>query len=129
MPLYDFKCGEGHRFERAVPLAHFHDEQLCECGAPSQRQISAPRIAGNDTIEPCWGPDGKQYTSLARYRQSLLPQNNPKGERFIEMGTEPIKPYKAPEFDRKERRDAIKAGIADVKAGRVPPITATGDLP
>lgn len=74
------------------------------------------------------GADGKLHDSLASYRHSLTPEGNPKGERYLEMGNEELPAFKPPEFDRKERREAIKAGIADVKAGRVPPVV-TGDLP
>lgn len=126
MPMYDFRCGEGHRFERLVPLARFSEVQACECGAPAQRLISAPSLACNDQIAPTWGADGRQHTSLAAYRATLRPDGNPMGERFIEMGNEKPAPWKPPEFDRKTRRDAIRAGIADMKAGRVPPL-ATGE--
>lgn len=126
MPLYDFCCSEGHRFERFVPLADFASVQACECGAPSQRQLSAPMLGASDSIEPTWGADGKLHDSLSSYRKTLRPDGNPKGERFIEMGNEKPPKWKPPEFDRKTRRDDIRAGIADVKAGRVPRL-ATGD--
>jgi putative FmdB family regulatory protein len=127
MPLYDFRCGEGHRFERVVPLAHFTEPQACDCGAPAQRQISAPRIV-SDCIAPTRGADGKMHDSLSSYRHSLTPEGNPKGERYLELGDQDMPTFKAPEVDRKKRRDAIKAGIADVKAGRVP-MPVTGELP
>jgi len=127
MPLYDFRCGEGHQFERAVPLARFADIQECDCGTVAQRIISAPRVR-SDFIEPTRGPDGKIHDSLAGYRHSLTPGGNPRGERYFELGDQELPAFKAPEFDRRTRRDAIKAGIADVKAGRLPPVV-TGDLP
>lgn len=127
MPLYDFKCAGGHRFERAVLLRHFDDPQHCDCGATSTRLLSAPRVR-SDVIEPRIGADGKWHDSLASYQYSLTPEGNPKGERYHEIGNEPQPEWKPPEFDRKQRREAIKAGIEDVKAGRVPPVV-TGDLP
>lgn len=126
MPLYDFQCGEGHRFERLVPLAFFHVIQDCDCGSPAQRQVSAPRVL-SDTIAPIMGADGKLHDSLASYRHSLTPSGNPKGERFIELGTAKLPENTPPPIDRRKRRDAIKAGMADVKAGRVPPVV-TGDI-
>lgn len=126
MPLYDYKCGEGHRFERAVPLALFHAVQECDCGAPAQRMISAPRVI-SDAIEPRFGADGKLHDSLASYRHSLTPEGNPKGERYHELGNDRLPDFKEPPKDRRKMRDAIKRGIEDVKNGRVPPL-ATGDL-
>lgn len=127
MPLYDFRCDNDHRFERFVSLASFGDRQTCECGAGAKRLISAPRVI-SDTMEPTLGPDGKMHTSLASYRHSCTPEGNPQGERYQELGRDELPAFKAPEFDRKKRRDDIRAGIQDVKEGRVPPVVV-GDLP
>lgn len=126
MPLYDWRCENDHRFERAVPLRDFAQRQSCECGALARRLISAPRVR-SDVIDPRIGADGKLHDSLASYRHSLTPEGNPKGERFLELGDQELPAFKPPEFNRKDRREAIKAGIADVKAGRVPPVV-TGDF-
>lgn len=126
MPLYDWRCEEGHRFERVVPLHDFSLRQSCSCGADARRLISAPRIR-SDVIEPRMGADGKLHDSLGSYRHSLTPEGNPRGERFHELGDQELPAFKPPEANRRERRDAIKAGIADVKAGRVAPVV-TGDF-
>lgn len=128
MPLYDYRCGEGHRFERLVPLAFFHASQKCECGSLGERLICAPRLGMSDSIAPTMGADGRLHDSLASYRRSLTPSGNPKGERFLELGSDALPEHKPPPVDRRARRDAIKAGMADVKAGRVPPVV-TGGLP
>lgn len=120
MPLYDFICGGGHRFERMVRLSDFEAPQLCECGEGAQRQVSAPRIL-SDYIEPCRGADGKMHDSLSSLRATYLPSGNPKGERYLELGDQQIKPTEH-KVDRKQRRDDIRAAIEDVKNGRVPPI-------
>jgi putative FmdB family regulatory protein len=127
MPLYDFKCGEGHRFERHVPLALFSEVQACDCGAPSQRLVSAPRVV-SDVIEPIYGADGRLHDSLSGYRHSLTPEGNPKGERYFELGNESLPEYRPPKPDMAAIADAVKAGMADVKAGRTTPVV-TGDLP
>lgn len=127
MPLYDLKCSGGHKFERFIPLAQFDYEQVCDCGAVAKRMISAPAVR-SDCIEPTWGADGKQHTSMQSYRNSLKPDGNPKGERYLELGDQELPKFEAPKIDRKKRREAIKAGIQDVKEGRVPPVV-TGDLP
>ncbi len=127
MPLYDFECHEGHRFERFVSLAQFNVVQSCECGAGASRLISAPRVV-SDTIEPTLGPDGKLHTSLTSYRHSCTPEGNPQHESYQELGRDEMPAFKAPEFDRRKRRDDIRAGIQDVKEGRVPPVVVGNDL-
>ena len=123
MPLYDFLCAEGHRFDRLVKLANFDDPQHCACGAGAMRQLSAPRVI-SDHIEPCLGMDGKMHDSLASYRATLRADGNPQGENYIELGNERVKPVER-KFDRKQRVDDIKAAIADVREGRVPPVTVS----
>ena len=127
MPLYDFSCLAGCRFERFVPLTEFEKSQTCECGAGATRLISAPRVI-SDSMEPTLGPDGKMHTSLASYRHSCTAKGNPQGETYLELGREELPEFKAPEFDRRKRREDIRAGIQDVKEGRVPPVVV-GDLP
>lgn len=121
MPLYDFRCDDGHRFERAVPLARFGDRQFCDCGAVAKRMICAPRVVA-DHIAPTRGPDGQMHNSLASYRAALGRAG------MAEIGNTELPAFKAPEFDRKTRREHIRAGIEDVKAGRMPEVV-TGDLP
>jgi len=67
-----------------------------------------------DTITPCLGMDGKMHDTLSGYRKTLLPDGNPKGERYVELGNESLPDFKAPEFDRKKRRDDIRAAISSV---------------
>lgn len=79
-----------------------------------------------DEIEPCRGADGKMHDSLSSYRRTLRADGNPQGETYIELGNESLK-HDPPKFDRRERRDAIRAGIEDVRNGRVPPPTYLED--
>lgn len=44
MPLYDFECEYGHKFDRFLPLAKFDEPQLCICGSPARKLVSAPFI-------------------------------------------------------------------------------------
>lgn len=125
MPLYDFACSEGHRFERFVKMANFGEQQSCDCGAVASRIPSAPMVL-SDTIEPRYGADGKLHDSLSSYRHSLTPEGNPKGERYFELGNDPLPEFKPKESTEESRRDSIKKAIADVKAGRVPPQPVTG---
>ena len=45
MPLYDFRCQSGHKFEKFVPLKDFDMVQYCACGAAANRLISRVAIA------------------------------------------------------------------------------------
>lgn len=89
---------------------------------PARSSFPAPMIR-SDSIAPTRGPDGRMHDSLASYRRSLLPENNPQGERYFELGDQELKPN-IPQFDRAQRRDDIRAAMEDVKNGRVaPPVT------
>lgn len=83
---------------------------------PARSDFPAPYIR-RDSIDPCLGADGKMHDSLASYRRSLRADGNPRGENFIELGNEEL-PTITRDFDRKQRREDIKAAIADVKAGK-----------
>lgn len=76
-----------------------------------------------DSIEPCRGMDGKMHDSMASYRRTLRADGNPQGENYIELGNESLTPVEH-KFDRKERRDDIRAALADVKAGKPIPAPA-----
>lgn len=102
----------GRQVYRAVPQ---------ERSAGSGSSFPCPRFI-TDEIEPTWGADGKQYTSMAAYRATLRPDGNPKGERYIEYGNEKIPEYEAPQFDKAQRVETIKQAIHDVENGNVPDI-------
>lgn len=120
MPMYDFICAKGHEFERLVKLADFDAPQACECGEGAHRQVCAPRVL-SDYIDPVRGADGKMHDSLRALRATYLPSGNPRGERFLELGDQDIKPAEV-KIDRRKRREHIRAAIEDVKNGRVAPI-------
>jgi putative FmdB family regulatory protein len=120
MPLYDFRCASGHRFERFVPLADFEVVQACDCGADATRLVVAVRVHG-DEIEPFRGPDGKVHTSLSRYRRACLASGNPQGEHYTEIGNEEVRPRARDlRAEQRVRVEAIKRGLEDVRNGRVP---------
>ncbi|HEY7009964.1 MAG TPA: zinc ribbon domain-containing protein [Jatrophihabitantaceae bacterium] len=49
MPIYDYRCADGHRFERLVPL-HDGAAQRCPCGATAAKVPS--RVALGGTADP-----------------------------------------------------------------------------
>lgn len=52
MPIYEWQCGEGHRFEMLAPADAAKKRPLCpSCGAKSQRLISTFAIHGGVPIQ------------------------------------------------------------------------------
>ena len=39
MPVYVFRCEEGHKFDKYLKLADYDKPQTCRCGASAKRQI------------------------------------------------------------------------------------------
>ncbi len=123
MPIYDYVCDAGHRFERIVPLATFNAPQTCECGACATKQVAAPRII-SDCIDPRYGSDGKLHDSKQSWEASLKAA----GHTILRKG-ETIKPaQRDAKADKAKRRESIKAAIQDVKYGRVPPPPPPGPV-
>ncbi len=62
MPLYEYLCENGHKFDRYLKLANYKDEQTCDCGASTRKLISTPMIA--PMFEDYESPiDGRPITS------------------------------------------------------------------
>lgn len=81
MPLYDFNCSEGHKFERMVRLADFEVLQHCTCGAPSTRAISLPMFRVENVGYDC-PVTGKWIGSKQAHSENLKAQ----GCRVLETG-------------------------------------------
>ena len=93
MPLYDFRCSEGHRFERFVPLEKFEEQQICSCHAPAQRLISAPMFNVDSTGYNC-PVTGDWIGSKHQHRENLAKH----GCRVLESGeTDAAAVYRAKE--------------------------------
>ena len=44
MPVYDYRCDKGHRFEVVQSMSDTPIKKCEECGAPAQRVLHAPAI-------------------------------------------------------------------------------------
>lgn len=44
MPVYDYRCEKGHRFEVVQSMSDSPLDKCEECGAPAQRVLHAPAI-------------------------------------------------------------------------------------
>ncbi len=91
MPLYDFKCEQGHKFELMVPLAEFHNSQNCACGSAATRVISPVRFSVENVGYDC-PITGEWIGSKAQHANNLAKH----GCRVYETGeTEAAKKAKA----------------------------------
>lgn len=91
MPLYDFACSAGHKFERFVSLQNFSEPQNCSCGLPAQRVISAPMFSVDTTGYNC-PITGDWIGSKHQHRENLAKH----GCRVLETGeTEAVKRRRA----------------------------------
>ena len=49
MPLYEFRCGEGHLSEALLPMSSTTRERQCpECDTTARRLVSAPAVRSLD---------------------------------------------------------------------------------
>ena len=100
MPLYDFECSEGHRFERLVKLADFEVPQFCSCQSPAKRLISKPMIQVESVDYTC-PITGKWIGSKQAHKDNLARH----GCRVLESGEKEVAEARhkqaEAEFDRK----------------------------
>jgi putative FmdB family regulatory protein len=76
MPLtYEFKCRNGHEFERILPVAHFRQPQQCECGAEGRRILSLPTLMIKRDIAYQSPIDGRTINSEQARRDDLARNN------------------------------------------------------
>lgn len=70
MPMYQFRCTDGHVFDRLVPLSQFDLPQFCSCGAAASREIVAPAIRTDYPSYTC-PVSGKWIEGRAAHRENL----------------------------------------------------------
>lgn len=72
MPVYEYRCAGGHRFERFLKLESYKEPQSCsECGQIAEKLISAPFIRPD--ITPFRSPiDDRWIDSRAQRREDML---------------------------------------------------------
>ena len=74
MPIYAYRCRGGHDFERYLPLAEYATPQRCECGADSQKQLSAPMVLAD--LPGYASPVDGRWVEGRRARREDLARNN-----------------------------------------------------
>lgn len=70
MPLYEYKCAKGHKFDRFLKLADWDSKQVCECGSEAIKQLSAPAVQVDFPAYVSPGT-GKYITSRTQRREDL----------------------------------------------------------
>jgi putative FmdB family regulatory protein len=70
MPIYEFLCDSGHKFDRFLKLKDYDQPQTCECGRPADKQLSAPMVHVDFPayVSPA---SGKYITSRAERRADM----------------------------------------------------------
>ena len=101
-------CGGWHELDKWP-----HNCMTEARGAPSD-DLPVPHFI-SDTIDTVQSmADGRYYSSKAALKATYLPSGNPQGERFLEVGNEPIRAKPQPRQDTAGIRDAIKSAVAQV---------------
>lgn len=69
--LYEYRCQNGHVFERVLPVADYKTSQQCDCGAEGSRILSLPTLIVPQDI--CYDSPvtGEPITSMKKRREDL----------------------------------------------------------
>jgi putative FmdB family regulatory protein len=71
VPIYEYVCPEGHRFERVLKVADCGVPQACECGLGSQKVLSPPMVFVSQEIRYESPIDGKVITTKQQRQDDL----------------------------------------------------------
>jgi putative FmdB family regulatory protein len=74
MPIYSYACASGHRFDRYLPLSRWDEKQVCECGAQSEKRITAPMVVTD--LPGYRSPVDGRWIEGKRARREDLARNN-----------------------------------------------------
>lgn len=114
MPLYEFKCEDGHVFDEFLKLDDYDKPMTCECGKPAKRQITATMI--NCDI-PNWDryispSTGKLITSYKDRKRDMQESGCVDYDPGMKAHAERIRKDKEKELDRKIDETVEKQIIA-----------------
>lgn len=115
MPLYDYRCPEGHQFERFLHLENYATQQECpSCGLAAVRQVSAPFVVSD--LEGYTSPvDGRWVEGKAARREDLRRNGCVAWEPGM---SEEIDRRRAKEEEKLDRQieDTVEAQIVNMSA-------------
>jgi hypothetical protein len=76
MPIYTYRCSNGHAYDRYLALADYARPQVCDCGRVGLRMICAPLLVKAQAECRYDSPiDGHAVTSWAARRDDLARNN------------------------------------------------------
>lgn len=81
MPLYEYRCPVGHKFERFYRMAEDSTHALCSCGELASKQLSAPVVRGDYAGYQC--PISGKWIEGRRAHEENLARH---GCRVLEAG-------------------------------------------
>ncbi len=116
MPLYDFQCSEGHKFELMVPLKDFEAPVFCACTLPAKRLISRPMFVVEDVGYNC--PITDRWIGSKREHARNLAEH---GCRVLETGErESFAARKQAEEDRFDKaiEDTVEKAIEEMPSAK-----------
>lgn len=96
MPVYVFRCTNGHKFDRYLPVEQYNSKQTCDCGADANRQTVPTMIAPmfQDYESPI---DGSPITSKRKRQEDMA-----------RSGCVPYEPSLRTESQTKLRNEELK---------------------
>lgn len=73
MPIYEFLCTKGHKFDRFLKLSDYEQPQICKCGEQSIKQLSTPAFSIDATNFTAYQSpaSGKWITSKKERRDDM----------------------------------------------------------
>ena len=73
MPLYDYECACGERFQRYLPISDYDEQQFGMCGKPAAKIfISAPLFKIQKDIRYRSPIDGREITTWKQRNEDLV---------------------------------------------------------
>ena len=103
MPLYEFKCEDGHVFDEFLKMADYDNPMTCSCGKPAKRQITATML--NMDI-PNWDryispSTGKLITSYKDRKRDMKDSGCIDNDPSMKQNAERIRKQKETDLDKK----------------------------
>lgn len=74
MPIYSYKCMHDHKFDKFLRMADSDKVQICHCGRPGHKQVTAARIVADYAGYEC-PISGDWIEGRAAHRENLAKHN------------------------------------------------------
>ena len=72
MPIYDYECGCGERFQKYLPISEYDEQQFCRCGKQAIKIfLSAPIFKIQKDIRYRSPIDGREITTWRQRNEDL----------------------------------------------------------